>query len=158
MSELISNLIGQSQKIGLDRIIMTLNPIGNGQANVTVHFAIDQQSSSSIDSNTLALRNALSVPIISSGTPAQISLAIQDALDRVAASAKFAVDQFRGKSNSNDVVQGLLAASTKTTPTNTCSNPVEAVMATHKGLDSESDGRVGGEGSQPLNQSTDSLF
>ncbi|WP_196160810.1 hypothetical protein [Reinekea sp. G2M2-21] len=107
---LIQSLIEQGEGIGLDRIVITVQPRGDGAANAIVHFAVDQQSSYKLDAKTTALRSALSQPIVSEGNGSQIELAIAEALHRMNAVAKLAVDQYREKTNADDVISALVAS------------------------------------------------
>lgn len=107
---ILKTLIEQAEAAGFDKMILTVQPTGNGKANTVLHFAVNQRSSLTMNANDTALLNALSQPLHCNGTSEEIELAFAESLRRMNGLSKIAVDQFRGKTNADDVVASLIAA------------------------------------------------
>jgi len=110
MNDLLATMISAGEEIKVDRINISLQLTGNGEANAVATFIIDQKASYTLSKETQALRQALSQPLFASGNENEISVNLSDALGKVTKSAKYAVDRYRKLNNASDVEVALIAA------------------------------------------------
>lgn len=122
----ISTLMQTAEEAKIDRIIITIQPKGDGEGNATVHFAVDQRASMDIDSEANALRMALSKAIMTSGSSDEIESAIADSLNRLKASLRLGVEKYRAKNTTDDVIQALMVASVSSDTTETAQEATKA--------------------------------
>ena len=92
----LQTLVSTAESAKIDRIVLTIQPKGDGEANATVHFAVDQQASLGLSKESTALRCALSKAIMASGSVEELEAQITDSLS-IESALGLGVEKYRAE-------------------------------------------------------------
>lgn len=106
----LQTLVSTAESAKIDRIVLTIQPKGDGEANATVHFAVDQQASLGLSKESTALRCALSKAIMASGSVEELEAQITDSLS-IESALGLGVEKYRAVNTADDVIKALMVAS-----------------------------------------------
>ena len=107
----LQTLVSTAESAKIDRIVLTIQPKGDGEANATVHFAVDQQASLGLSKESTALRCALSKAIMAYGSVEELEAQITDSLRRIESALGLGVEKYRAVNTADDVIKALMVAS-----------------------------------------------